>query len=60
MLPTDSFISRSYINIWVGKTEAHDVSSLQHIRVAHVAPLNSLEHVPNQITHTVRLLDWPN
>ena len=51
MLRTDGFISRPYINIWVGKTEAHNVSSLQHIRVAHVAPLNSLEHVPNQITH---------
>ena len=48
---TNGFISGPYTNIWVGKTEAPDVSSWRHIRVVHVAPLNSLEHVPNQTTH---------
>ena len=52
---TNDFISGPYTNIRVGKTETEDpdVSSRHHIRVVHVAPLNSLEHVPNQKTYTV-------
>ena len=47
---TNGFISGPYANIWVGKTEFPGVSSLRHILVVYVAPLNSLEHVPNEIT----------
>ena len=40
----NGLISGPYTNIWVGKTE------VRHIRVVHVAPMNSLEHVSNQTT----------
>ena len=43
---TNGFISGPYINVWVGKTKVCDVSSSHHIRVAHVAPLNSFKYVP--------------
>ena len=55
---TNGFISGPYTNIWVGKAEVPDFSSRRHIRVVHVAPLKSLEHAPNQITYTVKVLDW--
>ena len=44
-------ISGSYTNIWVDKTDVRNVSSGHHIRVVHIAPLNSHEHVPNQTTY---------
>ena len=50
MLLTNGFISGPYINIWVGKTEVPDGCFRRHIRVVHVASLNSHEHVPNQKT----------
>ena len=48
---TNCFISRSYTNIWVGKTEVSDVFSWRHIRV--VAPLTSLNVCPIR-QHTLR------
>ena len=51
MLLTNGFISEPYSNIWVGKAEVSDVSSCHHSRVAHVAPLNTPEHEPNQTTY---------
>ena len=53
MLLINGFISGPYSNIWVGKAEVSDVSSCYHSRVAHVAPLNTPEHVPNQTTNLI-------
>ena len=50
---TNGFISGPNLNLWVGKTEVPDVFSSRHICVAHVSPLESLEHVPNQTTYAV-------
>ena len=49
----NGFISGPHTNIWEGKREVLEVSSWLHICVAHVAPLNSPEHVPNQTTLTI-------
>ena len=49
----NGFISGPYTNICVGKTEVSDVSSGHHIYVVRVAPLNFLEHKPNQTTYAV-------
>ena len=47
MLLTNGFISGPYANMCVGKTEVADAFSSRHVRVVRVAPLESLEHVPN-------------
>ena len=53
MLLTNGFISGPYTNMCVGKTEVADAFSSRHVRVVRVAPLESLEHVPNYTTYTV-------
>ena len=49
MSHTNGFISGPYTNIWVGCF----FLILDYIRVAHVAPLNSLELVLNQTIYAV-------